>query len=91
MIYKKIYDFTISNSDIVIVNSNNIKRKLLELTGITPSKLTVISPGIDYKKFYRMDIGKITEHKKTYGIHDDIKLSFYLQAMRSSVRVLTFW
>ena len=71
MIYKKIYDFTISNSDIVIVNSNNIKRKLLELTGITPSKLTVISPGIDYKKFYRMDIGKITEHKKTYGIHDD--------------------
>ena len=71
MIYKKIYDFTISNSDIVIVNSNNIKRKLLELTGITPSKLTVISPGIDYKKFYRMDIGEIIEHKKTYGIHDD--------------------
>jgi len=71
MIYKKIYDHTISNSDIVIVNSNNIKRKLLELTNITPKKLAVISPGIDYKKFYRMDFGKITEHKKTYGIHDD--------------------
>ena len=71
MIYKKIYDFTISNSDIIIVNRNNIKRKLLKLTGITPSKLTVISPGIDYKKFYRMDIGEIIEHKKTYGIHDD--------------------
>ena len=27
MIYKKIYDHAISNSDIVIVNSNNIKRK----------------------------------------------------------------
>ena len=71
MIYKKIYDHTISNSDIVIVNSNNIKRKLLELTNITPKNLAVISPGIDYKKFYRMDFGKITEHKKTYGIHDD--------------------
>ena len=71
MIYKKIYDFTISNSDIVIVNSNNIKRKLLELTGITPSKLAVISPGIDYKKFYRMDIEKIMKYKKAYGIHDD--------------------
>ena len=71
MIYKKIYDHTISNSDIVIVNSNNIKRKLLELTNITPKKLAVISPGIDYKKFYRMDFGKIEEHKKAYGIHDD--------------------
>ena len=71
MIYKKIYDHTISNSDIVIVNSNNIKRKLLELTNITPKNLAVISPGIDYKKFYRMDFGKITEHKKTFGIHDD--------------------
>ena len=71
MIYKKIYDHTISNSDIVIVNSNNIKRKLLELTNITPKKLAVISPGIDYKKFYRMDFEKIKEHKKIYGIHDD--------------------
>ena len=71
MIYKKIYDHTISNSDTVIVNSNNIKRKLLELTNITPKKLAVISPGIDYKKFYRMDFGKIEEHKKAYGIHDD--------------------
>ena len=71
MIYKKIYDHTISNSDIVIVNSNNIKRKLLELTSITPKKLAVISPGIDYKKFYRMDFGKIIEHKKTFGIHGE--------------------
>ena len=71
MIYKKIYDHTISNSDIVIVNSNNIKRKLLELTNITPKKLAVISPGINYKKFYRMDFGTIKEHKKSYGIHDD--------------------
>ena len=71
IIYKKIYDHTISNSDVVIVNSNNIKRKLLELTNITPKKLAVISPGIDYKKFYRMDFEKIKEHKKIYGIHDD--------------------
>ena len=71
MMYKKIYDHTISNSDTVIVNSNNIKRKLLELTNITPKKLAVISPGIDYKKFYRMDFGKIKENKKAYGIHDD--------------------
>jgi len=71
ILYKKIYDHTISNSDVVIVNSNNIKRKLLELTNITPKKLAVISPGIDYKKFYRMDFEKIKEHKKIYGIHND--------------------
>ena len=70
-IYKKIYDVTIANSDIIIVNSNDIKKKVLKLTGTAPNKLTVISPGIDYEKFYPMDHKHIMDHKKTYNIHND--------------------
>ena len=71
ILYRKVYNNTISNSDIIVVNSNDIKNKVLKLTGVTPNKLIVISPGIDYEKFYRMDRQQIENHKKDFNIGKD--------------------
>ena len=71
ILYRKVYNNTISNSDLIVVNSNDIKNKVLKLTGVTPNKLTVISPGIDYEKFYRMDRQQIENHKKDFNIGKD--------------------
>ena len=71
ILYRKVYNNTISNSDIIVVNSNDIKNKVLKLTGVTPNKLIVISPGIDYEKFYRMDRQQIENHKKDFNIGND--------------------
>lgn len=71
IIYKKVYNKTISDSDIIIVNSNDIKNKVQKLTGVKPNKLIVISPGIDYEKFYRMDSQQIDRHKKDFNIDNN--------------------
>ena len=71
ILYRKVYNNTISNSDLIVVNSNDIKNKVLKLTGVTPNKLIVISPGIDYEKFYRMDRQQIENHKKDFNIGND--------------------
>ena len=71
ILYRKVYNNTISNSDLIVVNSNDIKNKVLKLTGVTPNKLIVISPGIDYEKFYRMDRQQIENHKKDFNIGKD--------------------
>ena len=71
ILYRKVYNNTISNSDLIVVNSNDIKNKVLKLTGVTPNKLIVISPGIDYEKFYRMDRQQIENHKKDFNIAND--------------------
>ena len=42
ILYRKVYNNTISNSDLIVVNSNDIKNKVLKLTGVTPNKLIVI-------------------------------------------------
>ena len=71
ILYRKVYNNTISNSDLIVVNSNDIKNKVLKLTGVTPNKLIVISPGIDYEKFYRMGRQQIENHKKDFNIGND--------------------
>ena len=71
ILYRKVYNNTISNSDLIVVNSNDIKNKVLKLTGVKPNKLIVISPGIDYEKFYRMDRQQIENHKKDFNIGND--------------------
>jgi len=67
-LYKNIYNSTISESDQIIVNSNDIKSKVLNFTGVEKDKVKVLSPGISYNIFYPIADDKIKNHKKLYHI-----------------------
>lgn len=67
-LYKNIYNKTISESDKIIVNSNDIKSKVLNLTGVEKNKVKVVSPGISYNIFFPMADDKIINQKDSYHI-----------------------
>ncbi len=67
-LYKNIYNKTISESDKIIVNSNDIKNKVLNLTGVEKDKVKVVSPGISYNIFFPMADDKIINQKDSYHI-----------------------
>jgi len=67
-LYKNIYNKTISESDKIIVNSNDIKSKVLNLTGVEKDKVKVVSPGISYNIFFPMADDKIINQKDSYHI-----------------------
>jgi len=67
-LYRKIYKSTIYNSDFIIVNSLNIKNELLALIKTNSKKVEVISPGINYDKFYSLDYNQINNFKNSYKI-----------------------
>ena len=67
-LYKNIYNKTISESDKIIVNSNDIKSKVLNLTGVEKNKVKVVSPGISYNIFFPMANDKIINQKDSYHI-----------------------
>lgn len=67
-LYKNIYNSTISESDQIIVNSNDIKSKVLNLTGVEKNKIKVLSPGISYNIFFPIADDKIINHKNSYHI-----------------------
>jgi len=67
-LYKNIYNKTISESDKIIVNSNDIKSKVLNLTGVEKNKVKVVSPGISYNIFFPMADDKIINQKDSYLI-----------------------
>ena len=66
--YRKIYDFSVYSSDIVIVNSNDIKEKLLLYTRVNQEKVRVISPGINLKQFFPLPKNKIKNYRNKYLI-----------------------
>jgi len=67
-IYKIIYDFTLEQSNIVIVNSNDIKNKLIQYTQIKSDKIRIISPGINLDHFYSLSLNKTNQLKKKYNV-----------------------
>ena len=76
-LYKNIYDATVSESDKIIVNSNDIKNKLLSLTGVIEDKVTVLSPGVSYDIFYPIDFKKLKSHQNSYNIDPDSIVLFF--------------
>ena len=56
------------SSDIVIVNSNDIKEKLLLYTRVNQEKVRVISPGINLKQFFPLPKNKIKNYRNKYLI-----------------------
>jgi len=70
-LYRKVYDFTIRNSNIVIVNSQDIKKKLLLYTQINTDKIHVISPGINLEHFFPLSKDEINVFKQKYHISED--------------------
>ena len=76
-LYKKIYNYTVTNSDYVIVNSKDIELKLLRYTKINKEKTMILSPGIDYKIFYKLKIEKIKLIKQEYQIHPNKLVLFF--------------
>jgi len=68
-LYKNIYDATVSESDKIIVNSNDIKNKLLSLTGVNEDKVTVLSPGVSYDIFYPIDVKNLKIHQNSYNVN----------------------
>jgi len=69
--YQKIYDYTINRSDIIIVNSNDIKNKLLLYTKVSSKIVKVISPGINLEHFFPLPDEKVKLFKKKYHISED--------------------
>ena len=76
-LYKNIYDTTVSESDKIIVNSNDIKNKLLDLTGVIEDKVTVLSPGVSYDIFYPIDFKKLKSHQNSYNINPNSIVLFF--------------
>lgn len=76
-LYKNIYDATVSESDKIIVNSNDIKNKLLSLTGVIEDKVTVLSPGVSYDIFYPIDFKKLKSHQNSYNIDPNSIVLFF--------------
>ena len=76
-LYKNIYDATVSESDKIIVNSNDIKNKLLSLTGVIEDKVTVLSPGVSYDIFYPIDFKKLKSHQNSYNIDPNNIVLFF--------------
>ena len=76
-LYKNIYDATVSESDKIIVNSNDIKNKLLSLTGVIEDKVTVLSPGVSYDIFYPIDFKKLKSHQNSYNIDSNSIVLFF--------------
>jgi len=76
-LYKNIYDITVSESDKIIVNSNDIKNKLLNLTGVNEDKVTVLSPGVSYDIFYPIDAKKLKIHQKSYNVDPNSIVLFF--------------
>lgn len=76
-LYKNIYDTTVSESDKIIVNSNDIKNKLLSLTGVIEDKVTVLSPGVSYDIFYPIDFKKLKSHQNSYNINPNSIVLFF--------------
>jgi len=76
-LYKNIYDTTVSESDKIIVNSNDIKNKLLSLTGVIEDKVTVLSPGVSYDIFYPIDFKKLKSHQNSYNIDPNSIVLFF--------------
>ena len=76
-LYKNIYDTTVSESDKIIVNSNDIKNKLLSLTGVIEDKVTVLSPGVSYDIFYPIDFKKLKSHQNSYNIDSNSIVLFF--------------
>jgi len=69
--YQKIYNYTINRSDIIIVNSNDIKNKLLSYTNVNSKIVRVISPGINLDHFFPLPKNKVKKFKKRYHISQD--------------------
>ena len=76
-LYKNIYDATVSESDKIIVNSNDIKNKLLSLTGVIEDKVTVLSPGVSYDIFYPIDFKKLKSHQNSYNVDPNSIVLFF--------------
>lgn len=66
--YKKIYNYSVLNSDLIIANSKNIKDKLIELVKIKEDKIIILSPGVDYKVFHKITSKEVTAYHDSYNI-----------------------
>jgi len=67
-LYRKIYDFTVLHSDRVIVNSLDIKNKLILYTRINGKNVEIVSPGISLENFYPLQKEQIEFFKEKYNI-----------------------
>lgn len=68
-IYKKIYRFTIKNCDFIFANSTDVKIKILKYFNFNKKNLSVLSPGVNYNKFFELDEKIVYEEKIKININ----------------------
>ena len=71
IIYKKIYEFTIKNCDFIFANSTDVKVKILTFFNLNEKNLGVLSPGINYRKFFKLDKKIIYKEKIKFNINPE--------------------
>ncbi len=66
--YRKVLEFTVYGANKIIALSNHNKSDVLEKFQVDESMIEIIYPGIDSRKFVKIDNDTITNFKKTYEL-----------------------